>query len=47
VGLFDEFVVEQTERGGDETNPIDGNDDDVVAEDNSIIVSSILDNNIN
>ncbi len=37
VELFEEFAVEQTERGGEETNPIDGNDDDVVGEDNSII----------
>jgi hypothetical protein len=44
------LAVEQTERGGEETNPMDGNDDDVVGEDNSIIAflffSSILDNNI-
>jgi len=31
------LAVEQTERGGEETNPMDGNDDDVVGEDNSII----------
>ncbi len=37
------FVVEQTERGGDGTNVIDENDVEVVAEDNSIIISSIVD----
>lgn len=41
--LFVEFAVEQTERGGDDTNPIDGNDDDDEVDDNSIITFRFFD----